>query len=132
MHREIEPPDSEEIGKRRLLGLNEVDSALTDEARRQLVVELRALYRHGHVEDVVAELERVRSKFPADVELHGMLADFFLDRGDLLRAVEMLFCLVDAYFERADASATRRCLERIKFLDPENHRLQNFEKLLNS
>lgn len=123
-------PDVDEVRTRRLLGQSELDASLTDEARRRLVVEMSALYTHGHVDDVIAELERVRSQHPADVELHGALADFFLDRGDLSRAVEMLFHLVDGYFEKADADAARRCLERIQALDPENRRLQRFEKLL--
>lgn len=123
-------PDVSEVRTRRLLGQSELDASLTDEARRRLVVEMSALYTHGHVEDVIAELERVRSQHPADVELHGALADFFLERGDLPRAVEMLFHLVDGYFEKADAEAARRCLERIQALDPENRRLQRFEKLL--
>jgi thioredoxin-like negative regulator of GroEL len=123
-------PDIDEVRTRRLLGQNELDACLTDEARRRLVVEMSALYTHGHVDDVASELERVRSLHPADVELHGALADFFLERGDLVRAVEMLFHLVDGYFEKADANAARRCLERIQALDPENRRLQRFEKLL--
>jgi tetratricopeptide (TPR) repeat protein len=130
IHHDTDTPDVDEIRKRRLLGQTELDSTLTDEVRRRLVLEMTALYKHGHVEDVLAELERVRSLHPSDAELHGALADFFLERGDLLRAVEMLFYLVDAYFERADGEAARRCLERIQALDPDNRRLQRFEKLL--
>lgn len=119
-----------EITKRRLLGQQELDTFMDDQERKGFLVELTALYRHGHLDDVVAEVERVRSRFPSDVELHGALADFFLDRGDLPRAVELLFFMVDAYFERADVAAARRCLERVRALDPENRRLRSFEKLI--
>lgn len=119
-----------EITKRRLLGQEELDGALSDTERKSFLLELAALYRHGHIEDVVEEVERIRSKHPNDVELHGALADFFLERGDLPRAVELLFFMVNAHFERADAEAAKRCLERVRALDPENRRLRRFEKLL--
>ena len=132
MHRSADDLDVDEVRRRRLLGQDALDGSLNDEDRHKLVLEMKALYKHGHVEDVVAEIDRVRSKYPTDVELYGQLGDFFLDRGDLVRAVDMLFCMVDANFERADAVAARRCLERIKALDPENRRLQRFEKLMRS
>lgn len=130
MYRSVDDPDIVEVRKRRLLGQNELDATLSDDERRKLVVEMSALYKHGHVDDVATELDKVKSRFPMDIELSGMLGDFFLDRGDLTRAVEMLFTMVDAYFERADPNAARRCLERIKALDPENRRLQRFDKVM--
>ena len=95
-----------------------------------LLVELTALYRHGHMEDVVHELENVLSRYPNDIELIGSLADFFLGHGNLPRAIEMLFSMINVYFERADIPAARRCLERIRMLEPENQRLRKFEGLL--
>lgn len=130
IYRSANDPDIAEIRKRRLLGQYELDATLAEDERRKLVVEMAALYKHGHVDDVTSELERVKSRYPMDIELSGMLGDFFLGRGDLARAVEMLFSMVDAYFERADPDAARRCLERIKALDPENQRLQRFQKVM--
>ena len=115
---DVDAPDLAALRTRRLLGQDEVDGALAESERRRLIVELKALHRHGHIDDVVAELERARSRYPTDVELHGALADFFLEQGDLPRATEMLFALLNAFFERADLEAARRCLERIRSLDP--------------
>ena len=103
---------------------------MTDEERRDLLLQLSALYRHGHIDDVLGELEAVRRKHSFDVELHGALADFFLERGDVPRATELLFGMVDAHFERKDSAAARRCLERVRSIDPDNRRLRRFEKLL--
>ncbi len=122
---EAEPPE-----RRRLLGRGPVEGAMPEAERRSFLVELAALYRHGHFEDVALEVDRARRRYPTDVELHGGLTDFFLDRGHLERAIELLFSMVDAHFESADVAAAKRCLERVAALDPDNRRLKRFEKLL--
>jgi hypothetical protein len=126
----LDEPSVNEISKRRLLGQPDIGAFMDAQDRKSFLVALTALYRHGHLEDVAAEVERVRSTYSSDVELHGALADFFLERGDLPRAVDLLFFMIDAYFERADVAAARRCLERVRALDPGHRRLKSFEKIL--
>lgn len=120
----------DEVRSRRLLGREDLEQMMDPDDRKKLLVELTALYRHGHLDNVEAELERVRSKFPFDVELFGSLADFFLERGDLPRATEHLFSMVNVYFEKADVAAAKRCLNRVKVLDPDNQRLQKYKRIL--
>jgi thioredoxin-like negative regulator of GroEL len=126
----FESPNMEEVRSRRLLGKDDLDQTLDATDRKKLLVELKALYRHGHVDNVVAEMERVQSKYPLDAELLGSLADFFLERGDLPRTTELLFSMVNVHFENADVAAAKRCLNRVKVLDPENQRLQKYRKFL--
>ncbi len=119
------------VRRRRLLGFNDGGGDTLDATKRRgMLIELAALYRHGHIDDVVAEVERFRSRFPFDVELHAALVEFFLERGDRARSIDLLYGMVDAHFERRDASAARKCLERVRELDPENRRLARFDKLL--
>ncbi len=115
---------------RRLLGLANSAGCMSDAERQRLLVEIAALYRCGHQSDVVAEVERVRSGYPDDLELHGALAEFFFERGDIDRAMDLMFAMVDIFFERRDLNAARRCIERIRTLDPENKRICKFENLL--
>lgn len=129
-HKVVEEPSLTRLSRRRLLGQEDLETSMDEATRTKFFVELAALYRHGHIDDVVAELERVRRSHPFDVELHGRLADFFLERGDLPRAVDLLFGMVGAYFERRDGDSARRCLERVRAIDPENRRLRSYEKLL--
>jgi len=126
----VEETSLSRVATRRLLGQDDPGASMSDEARRTFMVELSALYRHGHIDDVSAEVEAARSRFPADVTLIASLADFFLERKDTRRGVEMLFAMVDAHFERRDPEAARRCLGRVQQIDPENRRLRSFEKLL--
>ena len=119
VHVPEEPPH--ERSEDGLTPSGELDRILTDMA---------VLLRYGHESQVRRSLEVLRLKYPEDLILTRRSAEFYVanTRPDL--AVEQLFTLVTALFERRNVEGMRQALEQVLVIDPTNERARRLVTLL--
>lgn len=99
----------------------ELERAMTDMA---------VLLRYGHDGEVGERLDDLYARYPQDLLLLRRIAEFHLETGSKDLAVECLFKLASALFERRNYTGMRASLEQVLVLRPADPRAVKLLDLL--
>lgn len=99
------------------------EEALTiPEEIEKIVAELKMLFKHNLYTEAISYLEKVVSQYPHDIPLQRSLVELLLLYRERDKAVELLFNIVQLYFEQHNIVAMKRTIQEILNLDPTNKR----------
>lgn len=88
----------------------------------RMLADMAVLLRYAHQGEVSQRLEVLLQRYPNDLLLLRRVAEFHLETGSEELAMESLFKLASALFERQNVVGMRQALEQVLVLDPKNKR----------
>ncbi|AKF06552.1 hypothetical protein [Sandaracinus amylolyticus] len=94
------------------------------------LADMDVLLRYGHAAQVGAELESLRLVYPRDLLLLRRIAELYVAHEMRGAALEALFALAHALFERRNVEGMKQALEQVRVLDPDNGRAARLLALL--
>ncbi|UJR80838.1 hypothetical protein [Sandaracinus amylolyticus] len=94
------------------------------------LADMDVLLRYGHASQVGAELESLRLVYPRDLLLLRRIAELYVVHDMRGAALEALFALAHALFERRNVEGMKQALEQVRVLDPSNGRAARLLALL--
>ncbi|MFK7991412.1 MAG: tetratricopeptide repeat protein [Sandaracinaceae bacterium] len=87
-----------------------------------LLSDMAVLLRYGHEGQVQGRLDELRRVYPEDLLLMRRLAEFYVENDRDALALDPLFTLASALFERRNLEGMRQVLEQVLKLAPDNKR----------
>ncbi len=96
----------------------------------QILADMAVLLRYGHADQVRERLGDLRRTYPEDLLLLRAIAEFFVENEVKDAALDTLFVLAGALFERRNLEGMRQALEQVRVLDPDNERAYRLLGLL--
>lgn len=96
----------------------------------RILTDMAVLLRYGHESQVRRSLEVLRLKYPQDLILTRRFAEFYVVNARPDLAVEQLFTLATALFERRNVEGMRQALEQVLVIDPTSERALRLVTLL--
>lgn len=96
----------------------------------RILTDMAVLLRYGHESQVRRSLEVLRLKYPQDLILTRRFAEFYVANARPDLAVEQLFTLATALFERRNVEGMRQALEQVLVIDPASERARRLVTLL--
>ncbi len=96
----------------------------------RILTDMAVLLRYGHESQVRRSLEVLRLKYPQDLILTRRFAEFYVANARPDLAVEQLFTLATALFERRNVEGMRQALEQVLVIDPTSERALRLVALL--
>jgi len=96
----------------------------------RILTDMAVLLRYGHESQVRRALEVLRLKYPHDLILTRRFAEFYVANARPDLAVEQLFTLATALFERRNVEGMRQALEQVLLVDPTSERARRLVTLL--
>lgn len=120
-HVPVEAPPAAERSEDGMVPSGLLDRTLSDMA---------VLLRYGHEAQVRQELDALRARYPQDLLLARRIAEFYVANGRAALALEQLFALATALFERRNIEGMRQALEQVLVIEPSNERALRLLALL--
>ena len=96
----------------------------------RILTDMAVLLRYGHESQVRRSLEVLRLKYPQDLILTRRFAEFYVANARPDLAVEQLFTLATALFERRNVEGMRQALEQVLVIEPTSERARRLLTLL--
>jgi hypothetical protein len=96
----------------------------------RILTDMAVLLRYGHEAQVRRCLDALRTKYPQDLILTRRFAEFYVANARPDLAVEQLFTLASALFERRNVEGMRQALEQVLRIDANNDRARRLMTLL--
>lgn len=96
----------------------------------RVLADMQVLLRYGHRSEVTRRLDELLARYPNDLLLLKRIAEFHLEAGEREQAIDRLFKLASALFERRNVHGMRQAIEQVRRIDRDNPRAAKLLKLL--